>query len=383
VHARRIVILVPDYFPLLGGTSTQTRMHAKQFQELGSSVIVLTGRAAGAPKCESRDGIQVRRVGVAGRGRTAKLVNMLSSWLWLLRRRSSVWGVNAVMDADLAITSRLAGLGPRTILTWAARGDPDYFLSGLFGALRLRVLRGCHNVALTPKMRDEIERMGIPGVVVIPVPVDLQHLSVPDESSRAEARKTLGIRPQQTVLVYVGHLVERKGLANLIRAVSSIDRFGEKGLLLIIGGPVQGDEESYRYVDDIRELAATSPHAQAIRFCGAQDDVAPYLRAADIFCLPSNREGMPNAILEAMACGLACVAPPSAGGDELLEEGCGLVPASNSPQDLAGSLSELIADGALRRKLGSEAAVRVTERNSVELVARGYLELWQPVGVNE
>lgn len=376
-EVRRIVIFVPDYFPLLGGTSTQARLHAKGFQELGLSVTVLTFRGAGAPKSECIDGVQVRRVGVAGRGRIAQLANMLSSWVWLLRRRSSIWGVNAVMNPDLAIASRLAGLGRKTILTWASHGEPAYFLSGLFGALRLPLLRGCRHVGLTPKMRDELEEIGIHGAVVIPVPVDLQRFSAPDESLRAEARKTLGIRPEQTVLVFVGHVRRDKGITNLIRALDSIDRFGEQGLLLIVGGPIRRFKESYRYMQESLDLAEASPHAQAIRFCGAQDDVVPYLRAADIFCLPSYREGMPNAVLEAMACGLACVAPPSAGGDQLLEGGCGLIPASNTPGDLALSLSEIMANGSLRIKLGSEAATRVAERNSVARVARGYLGLWE------
>jgi glycosyltransferase involved in cell wall biosynthesis len=379
---RRIVILVRDYFPVLGGTSTQTRLQAKGFQELGLSVIVLTRMTAGASKWECRDGVEVRRVGVAGCGRIAKLALMLSAWVWLLRRRSSIWGVNAVMDVHLAIVSRLAGLGRKTILTWASHGDPTHFLSGLFGPLRLPLLRGCRHVALTPKLRDELEEMRIHGAVVIPVPVDLQRFSALNEPLRAEARKTLGIRPEQTVLVYVGHLVRRKGVANLIRAFDSIDRVDEQGLLLIVGGPIPLDEQSYRYMQEIHDLAEASPHAQAIRFCGAQDDVVPYLRAADIFCLPSYREGMPNAIVEAMACGLACVAPPSAGGDQLLEGGCGLIPASNTPEDLALSLSEIMANGSLRTKLGSEAAMRVTERNSVALVAREYLGLWRLFDVN-
>ncbi|MCW2687763.1 MAG: glycosyl transferase, group 1 [Mycobacterium sp.] len=376
---RRIVSLVPDYFPSLGGTSTQTRLQAHLFQEFGFSVVVLTGRVAGAPKSECRDGVEVRRVGVVGRGRVAKLANLLSSWAWLLRRRSSIWGVNVLMDADLAIACRLAGLGRKTILTWAARSDPAYFLTGLLGELRRRALQRCRHVALTPKMRDEIGEMGIPGAVVIPVPVDLQHFSVPDESSRVKARTTLGIEPDQTVLIFVGHVVRDKGIANLIRALDSIERFSENGLLLIVGGPLPTGGQSY--MQEILDLAEASPHAQAIRFCGAQDDVAPYLRAADILCLPSYREGMPNAILEAMACGLACVAPPSAGGDELLDEGCGLIPSSNTPGDLALSLSEIMANKSLRTKLGSEAAMRVIDRNSPVLVARGYLRLWQLVGV--
>jgi glycosyltransferase involved in cell wall biosynthesis len=104
--------------------------------------------------------------------------------------------------------------------------------------------------------------------------------------------------------------------------------------------------------------------------------VAPYLKAADIFCLPSWREGMPNAILEAMATGLACVAPESAGGTDLLNDGAGVIPASNSAEDLRAAIEPLLRDPERRRALGRAARQRAESRHSVSAVIDAYDRVW-------
>jgi glycosyltransferase involved in cell wall biosynthesis len=80
---------------------------------------------------------------------------------------------------------------------------------------------------------------------------------------------------------------------------------------------------------------------------------------------------MPNSLLEAMACGLPCVAPASASGDEVLDAETGIVPPSNEPADLAAALARLAADPALRAELGRVARERV-RRYDVEPVADAY-----------
>jgi glycosyltransferase involved in cell wall biosynthesis len=117
---------------------------------------------------------------------------------------------------------------------------------------------------------------------------------------------------------------------------------------------------------------------RSVTFTGVVDDVETYLHASDIFCLPSEREGMSNSLVEAMACGLACVAPASAGGDDLLADGAGLVPASNAANDLAASLTSLIADRELRLRLGRAAAARV-QAHSLSAVIDAYEKLFEMV----
>lgn len=128
--------------------------------------------------------------------------------------------------------------------------------------------------------------------------------------------------------------------------------------LVIVGGPVEAEDA--RYVESLEVIVRESGLNEHVVFVGPQNDVTQYLFAADVFCLPSHREGMPNVLLEAMACGLTCVAPASAGGDELLFGSAAVIPDSNSSTDLAGALIGVLVDPELRRTLGKSAAARVS-----------------------
>jgi glycosyltransferase involved in cell wall biosynthesis len=87
---------------------------------------------------------------------------------------------------------------------------------------------------------------------------------------------------------------------------------------------------------------------------------------------------MSNSLVEAMACGLACVAPASAGGDDLLSGGAGVVPPSNSPEDLVTALMPLIGDSELRGQLGKAATSRV-QAYGVSAVVDAYEELYAQI----
>src|SRR6202012_518658 len=97
----------------------------------------------------------------------------------------------------------------------------------------------------------------------------------------------------------------RKGLHHLIEALASIPRPGVR--LCVVGGPSANNES---YAARLRERVSEVGLAARVDFVGYIPDVRdPYLWAADVFVLPSEREGMPNAVLEAMSCGLPCILP--------------------------------------------------------------------------
>jgi glycosyltransferase involved in cell wall biosynthesis len=284
------------------------------------------------------------------------------------------------MWPDAWASAALAGLLRRTVVLWAIRGEAaEAIRTGTsasrrgIGRARRALLRRCVHVTLTPAMAAELEALGdMTPTEVIPVPVDTAHFRPPTPAERRDARAALGLDETAFAIVYVGHLEERKAVDRLLEAVARLARDGAAVALVVVGGGRGLPTDTER---ELRSRAAEDDLSGLVRFVGVEPDPRPYLWAADALVLPSVREGMPNSLLEAMACGLPCIAPASAGGDELLDAETGIVPRSNAPEDLSAALRDLAANPARRRQLGDAARGRV-HRFGIAEVAERYEQLY-------
>jgi glycosyltransferase involved in cell wall biosynthesis len=381
----RVVLAVPDFEPAVGGTVRHGGLIARGLVRRGHDVVVVTRRRERSwPRREHLHGLLVERIGPGGAGRLGDARALASLASWLLRRRRRIDIVQTLMWPDAPTAAAAAGLAGRTVVAWAISGEiagalaPRRGVGGrLLVGLRRRHAARCTHVTLTPSMDAELvaTRLRADGVR-IPVPVDTNAFRPPDERERSRARSELGLAPEAFAVCYVGHLERRKGVERLVDAFAGLVADRPDARLLLVGGArgVREDTES-----ELRALVAERGLREAVRFCGAQPDPRPYLWAADVFVLPSFREGMPNTLLEAMACGVPCVAPPSAGGDELLDAATGLVPASNEPGHLLGALQELATDPDRRARMGRAARERVREFD-VERVVDRFVELYERIG---
>ena len=375
------MFVVPDFEPGVGGTTRQVGLQARALHDRGHDVVVVTRRRdRGWARRETIGRLPVVRLGFAHRGRLAEAHALLSLAAWLAVRRRKVAVLQTVMWPDAWGSAALAGLLRRTVVLWAIRGEAEAAIRagasaprrGL-GRARRALLRRCVHVTLTPAMAAELEALGdMTRTEIIPVPVDTAHFRPPTPPERGDARAALGLEETAFAIVYVGHLEERKAVDRLLEAVGLLAQDRAPVALLLVGGgrglPTDTEHE-------LRRRAAEDDLSGLVRFVGVQPDPRPYLWAADALVLPSVREGMPNSLLEAMACGLPCIAPASAGGDELLDAETGIVPPSNERADLAAALRDLAADPARRRRLGDAARARV-RRFGIDEVAERYEQLY-------
>jgi glycosyltransferase involved in cell wall biosynthesis len=279
------------------------------------------------------------------------------------------------MWPDAQVSAFAAGVLSRTVTVWAIRGEAEAALAEgvsigrrLLSRLRRQLLGRTTHVVLTPSMAEELLANGLTAPVVIPVPVEFRHFRPPRAQEGAEARRALGLEPQSFAVVYVGHLEARKAVDHLVEAFGLLVGAAPSARLLLIGGG-RGTREDTEVA--LRRLVGELGLDAAVTFCGVRPDPRPYLWAADALALASVREGMPNSLLEGMACGLPCVAPASAGGDEVLDAATGIVPRSNEPVELASALERLASDRRLREELGRAAHARV-QRYDIESVAVEY-----------
>jgi glycosyltransferase involved in cell wall biosynthesis len=171
----------------------------------------------------------------------------------------------------------------------------------------------------------------------------------------AATRRELGIPAGARLITCVARLVERKRQADLLTAAAALrPRIPDVAVVLVGEGP---DEPN------LRRQASELGIEDRVLFAGQRDDVPDLLRASDALCLPSRREGLPRAVMEAMAAGIPVVATDVVGTREMVrhEETGLLVPFAN-PLALATALERLLTDRRLLERL-TEAARKTLEAN--------------------
>ena len=189
--------------------------------------------------------------------------------------------------------------------------------------------------------------------------VDLAEADRALAAARPTARRQFGLLPPEIAIVCVGRLHRQKGLVHLLGAFHALLREQPTARLLLAGaGPdraaLSGTVEALRL-------------GHFVRFLGTLADPWPLLAAADIFALPSLWEGMPNALLEAMAAGLPAVATAVGAVPEMVVDGReALVVPPGDTGALARALAELAASPARRREMGVLARQRVEGAYRVE-----------------
>ncbi len=219
----------------------------------------------------------------------------------------------------------------------------------------------CTDVLMTQSSEDAKTaiRLGLcrGGVVeAIGNGVDLSAFHPPeavDESARLRLRRDLGAEPNDVVIVMNGRLVREKGYPELFEAMRQVD-----AKLWVIGERL-ASEYSRSMAPVLEAVARDAKLRDRVSLLGRREDVPALLAAADMFVLPSHREGMPRSIIEAMASGLPVVATDIRGcREEVVDGETGrLVPVKNAAA-LAAALQELVHDPAVRRRMGKAGRAR-------------------------
>lgn len=186
-------------------------------------------------------------------------------------------------------------------------------------------------------------------------------------------RRTGAGKPAMDIL-FVGHINPYKGVDLLIRAAEELAKSGSIDFRMkLVGG---GHPPAVRkYVQETRSRNLDGK----VIFCGIREDVAEMMTAADLFVLPSRIEGLPTALLEAMAVGLPVVAAAVGGiPDVVVHEKNGLLVPPGDPAALAAAVRKLAADKELGRRLAEEG-MKTVHSFRWSVVGDAYLDIYKTV----
>ncbi len=366
----RIKVCLASMAPFVGGAEVAAERLGLGLQEAGHEVVMLLGTRNEVMERMERAGLRCvhRPMGFTDKRHFVTYFRARGGLRRFLRlERPDVIHSNDLPTHQI-VSDAAKGLGiPRVCHHRFPFGGQaiDWLLK--FGAERHLFV----SQALMEMMCEESERLrASPREVVydgLPLP------ERPTEDDRRRTRLQLGLSPDQVIVTFAGQIIERKGVADLLRAWMQIEApMRERAELLIIGDDIQNDGAYRAAMQSLaKELQCPA------RFVGFRSDVGDWLTASDIAVVPSHVEPLGNATLEAMSLGLPVIGAAVGGIPEMVvHEQTGLLVPPRNPEQLALALTRLIGNGSLQAHLGEQGRRRCEELFSLKAHVRATLDAY-------
>jgi glycosyltransferase involved in cell wall biosynthesis len=360
--ARHIAIFLPNVAG--GGAQRAMLLFARELLRRGLRVDLVVARLDGRLAA-----LLPRAATVVNLGRPGVLPALPSLARYLRRARpDALYSTLAYCNVGALLAGRLAGAGPPVVVREAnvplSAGDASSLNARLIRRLAQVTYPWAHAViAVSDDVADELGRLGPrlrPKIAVLPTPVVSDDLLDDAEQPLDDPWFAPAAPP---VVLGVGRLVPQKDFATLLRAFASVGRIRRVRLALLGEGPERGA---------LRALARALGVESDVQLPGFVDNPFPYLKRAAVFALSSRWEGMPTALLQAMALGTPVVSTDCPGGSrDVLQHGrFGHLVPPGDPDALAAAIHATL--GVPRR---AEAADYVRSRFGTRAAAEGYLGL--------
>lgn len=336
-------------------------------------VFVLTRRIKGTNPRENIDGIPVYRIYAPN-----SIFFLFSSLIFLIRHRNEYDIIHVHTQDSPAITASIAGLfvNKKVIVKVRRTGKGAFFdriADSFFRKvcwLFLRAVVDCW-VAINKEAMGQLLKFSVPKhkIVKIPNGVDAQFFHSVPPRRKLELRKNLPFPTKHLLCLFVGRLIKRKRADFLIESwVEVINNFPQLHLS-IIG---TGNEET-----NLKNLVKKHNLSSTISFAGemSKNEVLTHLQMGDLFILPSESEGMPNALLEAMSVGLPIIATKIAGIEEVVVDGKnGFLIKPGNRKELSDAILKLVKDDVLLQSAGQQSRFIIETAFSLEVIAHKYIQ---------
>jgi glycosyltransferase involved in cell wall biosynthesis len=277
------------------------------------------------------------------------------------------------------VAARLAGSRKPPIVVHTFHG---HVLRGYFGPVRSLLFRLLERwlargttalVAVSPQVRDDLVALGVAPAerfVVVRLGIELDERVAPELNGRDETRRYLGISGDRFAVGWIGRMTAVKRTDDVLIAFKRLRDSGVDAVLCMVGdGP-----DRVLLERRARELGVT----RDMVFLGYQEDVAPFYAAFDALVLPSENEGTPVSVIEALAAELPVVATRVGGVPDVVTDGeDGFLVEAGATDDLAERLGRLARDPELRARMGKKGRERVLPRYAVERLVDDVDELYR------
>lgn len=382
-----VLMICPQFRPVIGGYERAAERLSARLASDGNDVSVVTFRLKPEwPKHESIMGFNIIRLWCLPFRGLSSVTTAVSLLLYLTfhGRKFQVWHAHAVTPAVALAFMVARVLGKKTVLKLPSSGPGGVQVAareGMFGRLGITAMGlKLATAVVAPSRRgaDEAHEMfnSNTRIECIPNGVDTEAYKPPSPKQKNKARRNLELPSDALICLTVCRLDPAKNLPLMLSAWASIEpKKGKKAILVIVGaGPLE---------QSLKAMAREIGLSERVLFAGASSNVVTWYHAADVYLLSSDREGLSNSLLEAMACGLPVVMT-AVGGNEFVAgpPQCGMIVPVGDDIVLARETSILLESETLRRAQGAAGRSVVLEKLSLSSTAKRLRRLYEEITVN-
>ncbi len=367
----RVVMVILEYHPIVGGAQRQLANVAPRLAARGVEVHVITRAVIGHPARERHEGVEIHRLPAPGPKAFASIVfTTLALARVIALRPALVHGYSLFSPATVAfLARRLLGVpAVIKILRGGQGGEVARMAHKTVGPARLRALIREIDafLVISSEIDEELAALGIAADKRVPMPngVDDTRYSPLGAEARAALRERLELVAGRPTVLFCGRLVPEKRVVELVMAWPEVMASHPDAQLVIAGDGPEAKRIDALGVAGVRRL-------------GELDEVVEWLRAVDGFVLPSETEGLSNAMLEAAACALPIVATHVGAASDVIEDRRSgfLVPARDQAA-LVRALVRLL-DAPDRGAMGRRGREIVQSRYALDAVAESLVSLYE------
>jgi glycosyltransferase involved in cell wall biosynthesis len=384
----RVLLVAGAYSPELSSGGLQSAAVARALRPRLDAIVLTTSSDPTLPRQDEVAGVPVSRIYINVNSRLSFVGALLRMAVALVRLlpRVDVVHIQGYSTKNILITALAKVFGRPVILhLQTARHDEPPAVKAHGGLAWWAFRSASLYLSVSPALTAAAVAAGLPREKLRDVPngVDPVRFSPPGATERTALREKLGLPAEGPLVLFVGIFSRDKQPHVLFDAWLELQREpGSASTLVCVGAtsPRQFEADA-QLAGSIREAADHSGFGDRLRLVPPTSTIEDYFRAADVFVLPSAREGLPVVLLEAMACGLPCIASHLPGStDVMIDSGRNgyLVP-SGDVDRLATALRSVLGRPADAERLGAAARATVEARFTMARVAEQWLAAYHEV----
>ena len=369
-----VLFTIRYFFPFIGGTEKQALSLAAELVDRGVTVTIVTSRFENAwPREEMMEGVNVVRLFSPRIKVVGALFFLAGLTGYLIKHRSRYSLIHTFQIGYTSSLSILMGilLNKPSLLKLASSGrggDIQRARRTPWGRVFLFMAKRASRIIMVSKtVEQELKAEAVNPEKVCRISNGVNLRTCDNGGDKGQTRNKLKIPDRKTV-IYTGRLSPEKGVDFLLRCFSKVAKSISCQLIIIADGP--GKKHVMKIID---RLALWN----VVLVIPTVEEVTPYLKASDLFILPSQFEGLSNSLLEAMACGLPVISTSVGGSIDIIESGVnGLLVEYNNEDGLSQAISRVLEDSELAYNLGKHARETIEGKHDIGSIAEQYLTVY-------